>query len=64
MQIETENLLTVTNFANQKGLARQHVYRLIEAGLLNAVVIDGVVFVLVDSKAEKLQRQRKEKGKK
>lgn len=64
MQVETENLLTVTNFAKQKGMARQHVYRLIEAGTLNSIVIDGIVFVLIDDKAGNLRRQRKEKLKK
>lgn len=64
MQVETEKLLTVTNFAKQKGMARQHVYRLIESGLLNSVIIDGIAFVLIDAKAENLQRQRKEKVKK
>jgi predicted Kef-type K+ transport protein len=64
MQVETEKLLTVTNFAKQKGLTRQHVYRLIVAGSLTSIVIDGIVFVLTDDKAENLQRQRKEKVKK
>jgi len=63
MQVETEKLLTVTNFAKQKGLTRQHVYRLIAAVSLTSVVIDGIVFVLNDDKAENLQRQRKEKVK-
>jgi hypothetical protein len=64
MQVETDKLVTVTNFAKLKGLARQHVYRLIEIGLINSVVIDGINFVLIDDKAESLQRQRKEKAKK
>jgi hypothetical protein len=62
MQVETEQLITITNFANQKGLARQHVYRLIESGDINSVVIDGINFVLLDDKSEILQRKRKEKG--
>jgi hypothetical protein len=63
MQVETDKLITVTNFAKLKGLARQHVYRLIESGVLNSVNIDGINFVLIDDKAENLQRQRKEKVK-
>ena len=61
MQVNTEQLITVTNFANQKGIARQHVYRLIESGDINFVIIDGISFVLLDGKSETLQRKRKEK---
>jgi hypothetical protein len=63
MRVETEKLVTVTNFAKLKGLARQHVYRLIESGVLNSVNIDGINFVLIDDKSENLQRLRKEKVK-
>lgn len=62
MQVNTEQLITITNFAKQKGLARQHVYRLIESGDINSVIIDGISFVLLDDKSENLQRKRKEKG--
>ena len=61
MQINTEQLITVTNFANLKGITRQHVYRLIESGDINAIAIDGISFVLLDDKSENLQRKRKEK---
>ena len=64
MQIDSEKLITVTNFAKQKGLARQHVYRLIESGLINSIEIDQISFVVLDEKAENFQRQRKIKQKK
>jgi hypothetical protein len=64
MQIDSEKLITVTNFAKQKGLARQHVYRLIEAGLINSIEIDSISFVILDEKAENFQRQRKIKQRK
>lgn len=62
MQVDTEQLITVTNFANLKGITRQHVYRLIESGEINAVAVDGISFVLLDDKSENLQRKRKEKN--
>lgn len=62
MQVDTEQLITVTNFATRKGITRQHVYRLIEAGDINAITIDGINFVLLNEKSENLQRKRKEKN--
>lgn len=62
MQVDTKQLITVTNFAARKGITRQHVYRLIESGEINAITIDGISFVLLDEKSEKLQRKRKEKN--
>jgi len=64
MQIDSEKLITVTNFAKQKGLARQHVYRLIDSGLINSIEIDQISFVVLDEKAENFQRQRKIKQRK
>lgn len=63
MQINPEKLLTVTNFAKQKGLTRQHIYRLIDAGSINSISIDNILFVIMDEKAENFKRQRKEKRK-
>jgi hypothetical protein len=63
MQVETENLLTVTNFGTKSGMARQHIYRLIEAGKLNKIDIDGIVFIIQDELADNLERQRKPKTK-
>jgi DNA-binding phage protein len=64
MQINPEKLLTVTNFAKQKGLTRQHIYRLIDAGSINSISIDNILFVVLDEKSENFQRIRKEKRKK
>lgn len=63
MQIDSEKLLTVTNFAKQKGLTRQHIYRLIDAGIINSIVIDNIIFVILDKKAKNLERQRKKSNK-
>jgi uncharacterized protein YqfB (UPF0267 family) len=64
MQVNSEKLLTITNFAKQKGLTRQHVYRLIDSGIFSSIQIDGIQFVVLDELAEKFKRQRKEKGRK
>ena len=64
MQIDSEKLLTITNFAKQKGLTRQHVYRLIDSGIFSSIQIDGIQFVVLDDLAENFKRQRKEKGRK
>lgn len=61
MQIDSEKLITVTNFAKQKGLTRQHIYRLIDSGLINPVIIDSITFVIIDDKSKSFQRQRKAK---
>ena len=64
MQVDSEKLLTITNFAKQKGLTRQHVYRLIDSGIFSSIQIDGIQFVVLDDLAENFKRQRKEKGRK
>jgi uncharacterized protein YqfB (UPF0267 family) len=64
MQLDSEKLITITNFAKQKGLTRQHVYRLIDSGIFNSIQIDGIQFVVLDDLAENFKRQRKEKVRK
>ncbi len=59
MLINTEELLTITNFASSKQLSRQHVYRLIESNEITKVEIDGVLFILQDEKAKNFLRKRK-----
>jgi len=63
MQIDSEKLLTVTNFGKQKGLTRQHIYRLIDAGMITSILIDNILFVVLDEKADNLKRQRKKSNK-
>lgn len=64
MHIDSDKLLTVTNFAKQKGLTRQHIYRLIESELIDSIEIDHIVFVVLNDMAENFQRQRRIKVKK
>lgn len=59
MKIETTKLRTITNFAKEQELSRMHVYRLIEAGTISTVSIDGVNFIHLDEKTNTYQRKRK-----
>lgn len=59
MLINTEELLTIANFASLKHLSRQHVYRLIDSDEITKVEIDGVLFILQDEKARNFERKRK-----
>lgn len=59
MLIESNKLQTISNFASEKELTRQHIYRLIKNGEINQVVIDGIKFVLLDDKAVQFERKRK-----
>ena len=59
MLLNTEELLTIANFASLKQLSRQHVYRLIESNEITKVEIDGVLFILQDEKSKNFLRKRK-----
>ena len=61
MRIDSNKLSTVSNFADEKGFARQHVYRLIKSGEINSIDIDGIIFVILDEKADSLDRKRAKK---
>ena len=61
MQIDSNKLKTVSNFAEEKGFTRQHVYRLIKGDEVNTIQIDGIIFVIKDEKAESLDRKRSKK---
>ena len=63
MKIDIDKLVTVSNFANEKKLSRQHVYRLAENGELTLIKIDNIAFILLDSMANEFERKRKIKGK-
>lgn len=59
MIVDTNFLLTVSNFAKQKGLSRQHVYRLLDNNELSYVKIDSITFVYLDEKTLSFERKRK-----
>lgn len=58
MNINIEKLLTVSNYANLKGISRQHIYRLVDNQQLTMIKIDGVNFILLDDKALDFVRKR------
>ena len=58
MNVNIEKLLTVTNYANLKGISRQHIYRLVDNQELTMIKIDGVNFILLDEKALDFVRKR------
>jgi len=58
MQIDSTKLKTVSNFADEKGFTRQHVYRLIKSEEINSLEIDGVLFIILDDKSKNLERKR------
>ena len=58
MQIDSTKLKTVSNFADEKGFTRQHVYRLIKSDEINSLEIDGVLFIILDDKSKNLERKR------
>ena len=59
MKIDIEKLVTVSNFANEKKLSRQHVYRLADNEELTLIKIDNISFILLDNKANEFERKRK-----
>jgi hypothetical protein len=61
VQINLEKLQTVTNFSKRHQYTRQHVYYLIKNNEINSLEIDGIVFVVIDEKAETFTRKRKPK---
>lgn len=58
MKINTEKLLTVSNYSKLKNLSRQHVYRLINNNELTLVKIDGISFIYMDEKAIDFVKKR------
>jgi excisionase family DNA binding protein len=59
MKINTENLITISNYAKLKNLSRQHVYRLIENNELTLVKIDGISFIYMDDKGKDFIKKRR-----
>jgi hypothetical protein len=64
MLVDINKLISVANFAKQKEMSRQHIYRLFESGELTLIKIDDLAFVYLDEKAENYKRKRQPKMKK
>lgn len=58
MNLNIDNLITISNYATRKDLSRQHVYRLVNNGELTMVEIDGIKFILLDEKAVDFVKKR------
>lgn len=58
MKVETTNLKKISNYAREKCVAAQTVYKWISEGRISAVTIDGVTFVLMDEAATKMERMK------
>ena len=49
--IDITKLRSPQNFANDKGVARQLIYRMMDEGKLDTIDIDGTRFIILNQKA-------------
>lgn len=49
MKIDISHLMTIKNFALKERVTAQYIYKLIKQGRMEAMVIDGVQFIDVQS---------------
>ncbi|MEO8771855.1 MAG: hypothetical protein ABI402_17290 [Ferruginibacter sp.] len=45
MKIETNNLITIKNYAKKENVTTSYIYKLIKDGRMNSFAIDGVQFM-------------------
>jgi hypothetical protein len=57
MKIESKTLKTFKNYGDTKNISRQRIYKLVEAGKLDSIDIDGVRFIIMNDKAIKYKKQ-------
>ena len=57
MKINTELLKTIKNYGDMKNISRQRIYKLVEAGKLDSLDIDGVRYIIMNDKAIKYKKQ-------
>ena len=57
MKIDTKSLKTFKNYGDMKNISRQRIYKLVEAGKLNSIDIDGVRFIIMDETATKYKKK-------
>jgi hypothetical protein len=55
--VDINKLVSIINYGNQKGISRQRVYKLIEAGKLDFIVIDGTKFIHLTEKSKNYKKQ-------
>ena len=56
--IETDKLKAVTNYAKEKGVDRKWVYPLMNQGVIDYVLIDGVKFVYLSEKSKNYKKKK------
>ena len=57
MKVDINKLKTFPNFGKMKNISRQRVHQFIEAGKFDTIEIDGVKFIIMNSKAVKYKKQ-------
>jgi hypothetical protein len=57
MKIDSKELKTIKNYGDTKNISRQRIYKLVEAGKLDSLDIDGVRFIIMNDKAIKYKKQ-------
>ena len=57
MKIDIELLKTFTNYGDMKNISRQRIYKLVTAGKLDSIDIDGVRFIIMNEKSNKYKKQ-------
>ncbi len=55
--VDINKLVSIINYGKQKGISRQRIYKLIEAGKLDFVVIDGSKFIYLTEKSKSYKKQ-------
>lgn len=48
MKVETNNLMTVKNYAIQEGVTASYIYKLEKMGIMDTFKIDGVKFIKIN----------------
>lgn len=56
MKVETTNLKKISNYAREKCVTPQAIYKWIEEKRIDCVTIDGIAFVVMNSAAEEAER--------
>ncbi len=56
--VDITKLKSPQNFANDKGVVRQLIYRMMDKGLLDTVDIDGTRFIILNKKASEYRNTK------
>lgn len=56
MKVETTKLKKISNYAREKCVTAQTVYKWIDEGKISAITIDGMTFILMDDTSTRMER--------